>query len=61
MDHNGKTIIPIEYTAVEIKGIYIYVYTNNEEMIVYNMQGEKVTNLKYSSIMKTQNENYSSK
>lgn len=58
MDHNGKTIIPIEYTAVEIKGIYIYVYTNNEEMIVYNMQGEKVTDLKYSSIMKTQNENY---
>lgn len=58
IDYNGRIIIPIEYTGIKINGIYIYAYTDTEETIVYNMQGEKVTNLKYASITKTQNENY---
>lgn len=58
IDYNGRIIIPIEYTGIEIKGIYIYAYTDTEEMIVYNMQGERVRDLKYASITKTQNENY---
>lgn len=58
IDYNGKIIIPLEYEGIEIKGIYVQAYKNDGEMIVYNMQGEKVTDLKYASIIKTQNDNY---
>lgn len=58
IDYSGKSIVPIEYTGIEIKGIYILAYKNDEEIIYYNLSGEVITDLKYASILNTQNENY---
>lgn len=58
MDANGKTIIPTEYSAIEIKGIYVQAYKDNEENITYNIFGEKIADLEYTSILITENENY---
>lgn len=57
-DYAGKTIIPVEYFGIEIKGIYIQAYKNEEESIFYNILGEQVADAKYNSILKTENENY---
>ena len=57
IDYTGNSIIPIEYTGIEINGIYIQAF-NDEERKVYNILGEVITDLKYEAILKTQNENY---
>lgn len=58
IDYTGKSIIPVEYTGIEIKGIYIQTFKDEEETIFYDLSGEIIKDLKYSSILKTQNENY---
>lgn len=58
MDANGKIIIPIEYIGIEIAGIYIQAYKEDENITTYNMTGEKLEDVKYASVTKTQNINY---
>lgn len=58
IDYTGKTIVPIEYIGIEIDEFYIQAYKDDEEKVIYNMSGERITDLKYASILKTQNENY---
>lgn len=58
IDFNGKTIIPTDYIAIEIKGIYVQAYKDNGENITYSISGEKITDLEYTSILRAENENY---
>ncbi len=58
-DYNGKEIIPVVYSDIEIKGTYIKALKNEEaEPILYNISGEKIENTKYTSMLCTENENY---
>lgn len=58
-DSNGKEIIPVEYAEIEIKGMYIKALKNEDEGYIYfNTLGEKVNDVKYTSILKTSNYNY---
>lgn len=56
---NGEVIIPVEYNSIEFQGVYLKVSKNNEEEAKYfNIDGTEITDLKYTSKIKTKNENY---
>lgn len=57
VDYNGKVIISTEYDEIQIRGIYIQTLKNEKE-IFFNMFGEEIQDLKYTSIQKTQNDDY---
>lgn len=58
-DINGNVIIPVEYSSIQIQGIYIQATKNEEEISKYfNIDGTEVTDLKYTSKLKTDNDNY---
>ena len=54
---DGKVIIPVENSNIEVKGIYIYAKSNDENK-VYNSNGEKIDKDFNKTIMKINNENY---
>ena len=54
----GGIIVPVEYTGVEINGIYIKAYKENEDIIVYDMEGQVIKDFKYDAILKTDSKNY---
>ena len=56
-DLKGDIKIPVEYTDIQTKGIYIYA-SNQKENIVYNNQGNKVDINFNKSIYETENEQY---
>ena len=56
-DINGKTIVPLENTAIQVKGEYIYAEKNNIK-IVYDIYGNKADIDFNKTIMPTKNENY---
>ena len=56
-DLQGEIKIPVEYTDIQTKGIYIYA-SNQKENIVYNNQGNKIDINFNKSIYKTENEQY---
>lgn len=59
VDNNGKVILPTEYNDIEIKGIYIQAQKSDEnEILLFNLLGEKIDNIEYSSIEKTDCNNY---
>lgn len=57
---DGKEIIPVEYNEIAINGIYIEALkTGEEEPTYYSILGEKINDLKYTTVLKTNNDNYS--
>ena len=55
----GKEIIPTIYSEIEFKGIYLKALKNSQDKgIYYDMQGNQIQNLKYTSVQKTDNDNY---
>jgi len=56
-DFKGDIKIPVNYTDIETKGIYIYA-SNQKENIVYNNQGNKMDINFNKSIYETENEQY---
>ena len=56
-DLKGVIKIPVNYTNIETKGIYIYA-SNQKENIVYDNQGNKIDINFNKSIYKTENEQY---
>jgi len=58
-DLNGKVIIPVEYTSIELQGVYLKVIKNEEEPPKYfSVDGTEITDAKYTSKIKTKHENY---
>lgn len=58
-DYNGKVIVPVQYREIEIKGMYLQALKNEEdEYIYFNNVGEEIKDLKYTSVLKTDNDNY---
>lgn len=58
-DINGNIIIPVEYNSVQMQGIYIEAAKNEEEVSKYfNIDGTEITDVKYTSKLKTDNDNY---
>lgn len=57
MDTNGKTILPVDYDELVFKGIYINAKLA-DEYLIYDTLGNKIEDSKYTSVMKTDNENY---
>ena len=53
----GEIKIPVDYTNIETKGIYIYA-SNQKENVVYDNQGNKVDINFNKSIYETENEDY---
>lgn len=55
----GKEIIPVQYSEIEIKGTYLQALKTEEEGYIYfNAEGTKIDNLGYTSMIKTNNDNY---
>lgn len=54
---NGNAVLPIDYTNINIEGIYIKAEKENQSFI-YDMNGNKQTNPSYQNIIKTENEDY---
>ncbi len=57
IDINGNTIIPIEYDEIEVKGVYIQAIENGENNY-FDVNGNKIESLGYTSMLKTDNDNY---
>ncbi len=57
VDINGKQILPVQYSEIEVRGIYLQTI-QNEEKTYFDLQGNKIDNLNYTSMLKTDNENY---
>lgn len=58
IDYNGNEIVPIEYSEIAINGMYIKAKKSEEETDFYNIFGGKITDIKYSSLIKTGNDKY---
>lgn len=59
VDYNGKIILPVEYSDIQIKGIYIQTSKSEEEGdVFFNISGEKINDLKYTSVQRTNNADY---
>lgn len=56
-DLKGKIKIPVDYTNIETKGIYIYT-SNQKENVVYDNQGNKIDINFNKSIYTTESEEY---
>lgn len=57
MTKDGKEIVPPIYDEINIKGIYIEA-SKDDEKIYFNVNGEKVTEQKYTSKIKAGDEKY---
>ena len=56
-DLKGEIKIPVDYTNIETRGIYIYA-SNQKENVVYDNQGNKIDINFNKSIYKTENDEY---
>lgn len=56
-DINGKKILANEYEDIDFEGIYIIAIKDEEELF-FDMQGSKIEDLKYKSIMPIDNKKY---
>ncbi len=56
-DMNGKIVIPIEYSEIEVKGTYLQAM-KNEEYKYFNTSGEQVNSSEYTAMIKTDNNKY---
>lgn len=56
-DINGKQILPTEYEDINFEGIYILAVKDEEEMF-FDMQGNRIEDLKYKAIISTDNTKY---
>ncbi len=61
MSIEGKSIIPIEYTQIDITGQHIYAKQNDNTVVVFNKDGSKSNLDSNISIIRTNNEKYSIK
>lgn len=58
-DINGKSILPVQYKELEFKGIYIQVLERETEDYKYfNLEGSEIKEAKYTSVLKTDVNNY---
>lgn len=57
-DINGKEIIPLEYKEINIKGIYIQAKGPEDAITYFDETGNKIVDVKYESVLKTEKENY---
>jgi len=57
LNYDGKVIIPTQYNEIQVKGIYVQALKNDEEYY-FNTVGEEIKDLKYTSVIKTSNDNY---
>lgn len=57
-DITGKTIVPIEYSQIDITGKYLYVKDENGTTKVLDTNGKQVDLSSDISILKTSNDNY---
>ncbi len=57
-DINAKEIIPINYSSIEINGIYLKAYRNENEYVFYDAQGNEIENSKYTTMLETSENNY---
>lgn len=58
IDYNGNQIVPVEYNEIVRNGMYIKAVKSEEKSDIYDTSGNKITNFEYTSLMKTQNNNY---
>lgn len=54
---NGETLISCLYDEIDIEGIYVYAFKNDEQTI-FNTLGEKIEDQKYKSVYNVENTNY---
>lgn len=55
----GKVIVPTEYNAIEINGICIKAYKEDDKnIVIYDIAGQVVKDLKYDAILKTETDSY---
>ncbi|MCI9016971.1 MAG: WG repeat-containing protein [Clostridia bacterium] len=54
----GKQVIPIEYTTIEFNGLYIKGIKVNAEEKYFDVKGNEIQDIKYNTLIKTENENY---
>ena len=52
---NGKEILPVKYKAYSLAGDYISVQNDNDLKELYDINGNKVSNLNYKSIQSSGN------
>lgn len=58
-DINGKSILPVQYKELDFKGIYIQALENGKEVYTYfNSKGDEIKVPKYTSVLKTTENNY---
>lgn len=58
-DINGKSILPVQYKELEFKGVYIQALENGKENYTYfNSEGREIKVPKYTSVLKTSEDNY---
>lgn len=58
-DITGKSILPVQYKELEFKGVYIQVLENNKEDYTYfNSEGDEIKEPKYTTVLKTNEDNY---
>lgn len=58
-DINGKSILPVQYKELEFKGVYIQALENGKEDYTYfNSKGNEIKEPKYTSVLKTSENNY---
>lgn len=56
-DLNGRIVVPVEYTQIDITGIYLYAQ-NEQGITVYNSEGSQVSIDTNIAILNTDNEKY---
>lgn len=58
-DINGKSILPVQYKELDFKGVYIQALENGKEVYTYfNSKGIEIKVPKYTSVLKTAENNY---
>ena len=58
-DINGKSILPIQYKELEFKGVYIQALESGKDDYKYfNVDGAEIEDPKYTSVVKTNENNY---
>lgn len=58
-DINGKSILPVQYKELDFKGVYIQALENGKEVYTYfNSKGDEIKVPKYTSVLKTNENNY---
>ncbi len=58
-DINGKSILPVQYKELDFKGVYIQALENGKEVYTYfNSKGDEIKVPKYTSVLKTTENNY---